>query len=157
MSSPGPVFISARELNDNSMRSVTFTIPGDPTGKGRPRFSGKSGRTYTPKKTSDYENKVRQCWSQQTRTSPLLGEIRADITAYFRIPQSTSKRHARELAQERTGCPKMPDVDNIAKIILDSLQGLAFDNDKDVTYLTVGKLYGAEPRVEVTLTEIRYV
>ncbi len=161
MSSPGPVFISARELNDNSMRSVTFTIPGDPRGKGRPRFSGKSGRAYTPKETTEYEKLVRQCWCQQIHAPPLFtpfleGEIRADIRAYFRIPKSESKRHARDLAQERSGYPKKPDVDNIAKIVLDALNGLAYEDDRSVTYLTIGKLYGAEPRVEVTLTEVRY-
>ena len=48
---------------------VTFTVPGIPVGKGRPRFM-KNGHTYTPQKTRDYEDKVvqlattaRWCWS----------------------------------------------------------------------------------------------
>ena len=136
------------------MRTVTFTIPGDPVGKGRPRFSNRSGHAYTPQRTTEYEDKVRLYYSRETRCTTLHGEIRADIRAYFRIPKSTPKKKAAELAEERTGCTKAPDADNIAKVVLDALNGLAYDDDKAVTYLTVGKLYGAEPRVEVTLTEV---
>ena len=136
------------------MRTVTFTIPGDPVGKGRPRFSNRSGHAYTPQRTTEYEDKVRLYYSRETRCTTLHGEIRADILAYFRIPKSTPKKKAAELAEERTGCTKAPDADNIAKVVLDALNGLAYDDDKAVTYLTVGKLYGATPRVEVTLTEV---
>ena len=136
------------------MRTVTFTIPGDPVGKGRPRFSNRSGHAYTPQRTTEYEDKVRLYYSRETRCTTLHGEIRADIRAYFRIPKSTPKYKQQILAEERTGCTKAPDADNIAKVVLDALNGLAYDDDKAVTYLTVGKLYGAEPRVEVTLTEV---
>ena len=44
---------------------VTFTVPGIPVGKGRPRFM-KNGHTYTPQKTREYENKVVQCWKCQS-------------------------------------------------------------------------------------------
>lgn len=135
------------------MRSVSFTVPGKPQGKGRPRFSSRTGRVYTPSETTDYENKVRLCWSQQTPGNALNGEIRADIRAYFHIPKSTAKYKAIKLAEEHTGCQNKPDADNIAKVILDSLEGLAFENDKAITYLTVAKLWGSRPRVEVTLTE----
>lgn len=36
---------------------VDFTVPGEPRGKGRPRFS-KSGHTYTDSETRAYENKI---------------------------------------------------------------------------------------------------
>lgn len=136
------------------MKSTKFTIPGKPQGKGRPRFSSRSGHAYTPAQTADYENKVRLYYSRQTRCTPLQGNIRADITAYFPIPKSTRKAKAIQLAEEHTPCPKKPDADNIAKIILDSLNGLAYTDDSAVIYLTVGKLYGNTPRVEVTLTEV---
>ena len=41
------------------MDSVSFTVLGEPTGKGRPRFNTQSGRAYTPKKTVNYETWVK--------------------------------------------------------------------------------------------------
>ena len=44
------------------MRSIDFTIPGEPVGKGRPRafvMKGAGIRMYTPKKTVNYENLVK--------------------------------------------------------------------------------------------------
>ena len=52
------------------------------------------------------------------------------------------------------GCGTKPDADNIAKAVLDALNGLAYTDDSKVTRLVVVKLYGTEPRVEVKLTEM---
>jgi Holliday junction resolvase RusA-like endonuclease len=38
--------------------SFTFTIPGPPVPKGRPRHNTKTGAWYTPKRTKDYEARV---------------------------------------------------------------------------------------------------
>ena len=49
---------------------------------------------------------------------------------------------------------KKPDCDNIAKIILDALNGIAYDDDSQVAMLNVVKLYDAdETMVKVTLVE----
>lgn len=39
---------------------LTFTVPGEPRGKGRPRFSG--GRAYTDSETRAYERKIAECY-----------------------------------------------------------------------------------------------
>lgn len=41
---------------------MIFTIPGEPTGKARPRVV--KGHAYTPAKTKAYEDKVRWCFKQ---------------------------------------------------------------------------------------------
>ncbi len=46
---------------------------------------------------------------------------------------------------------KKPDLDNIAKIILDSLNQIAFKDDSQVTSLRVEKVYSERPCVEVRL------
>lgn len=47
-----------------------------------------------------------------------------------------------------------PDCDNIAKAILDALNGVAYDDDKQVVRLHVEKEYGATGSVEVVIGEI---
>lgn len=132
------------------MAFVRITIPGKPVGKGRPRFG--NGFTYTPKKTVDYENLVQFAW-MQTGAEKLTGAITASIIAHFPIPKSTSKKKRAEIdGKSYTG---KPDCDNIAKIILDALNGIAFDDDSQVSFLHVRKLYDTdEAKVVVELMEV---
>ena len=132
---------------------IHITIPGVPVGKGRPRFSGRGGHTYTPEKTKDYEEKVRLCWRTQSGKGfagkvPLL----ASVTAYFPIPKSVSKKKAEAMAG--TFHVNRPDADNIAKAILDALNGHAYPDDAAVQIDRSWKIYtNAAPRVEVTIRE----
>lgn len=53
----------------------------------------------------------------------------------------------------KTLCQKKPDVDNLAKIVLDSLNKIAYD-DAQVCRLLVEKRYGETPQVLVRLSEL---
>lgn len=131
---------------------VTFTIPGIPVGKGRPRFM-KNGHTYTPQKTRDYESKVVQCWQCQSGKGFAAGvPLVAHITAYFPLPKSLSKKRVAEL--DGTPHVKKCDADNLAKAILDALNTHAYQDDSAIAFLTVRKYQttGAS-RVEVTIEE----
>lgn len=130
-----------------------FSIPGKPVGKGRPRFAvrGKFVQAYTPETTASFENLVKLCW-QQSGCEKLEGEITAVICAYFPIPKSTSKKKRAEMAVKHTGCTTKPDADNIAKIVLDALNKMAYDDDSQVTRLLVKKGYSDEPRTVVVLS-----
>lgn len=47
-----------------------------------------------------------------------------------------------------------PDTDNIAKSILDSLNGIAYLDDKQFVKLEVEKYYAQAPSVEIIIEEI---
>ena len=131
-----------------------FVIYGDPVAKGRPRFSNHGGyiRTYTPQKTVAYENLVKLSYQQQIGNVDLIhGGIKAEIKAYFPIPKSISKKQREIMLKENVYVLKKCDCDNIAKIILDSLNKIAYDDDKQVAELEVKKFYSSNPRVEVEL------
>ena len=138
------------------MKKVSITIKGEPKGKARPRFSNtRNGvRTYTPYKTALYENMVSWTYVQEAGNIKFEGNIKANIKAFFSIPKSTSKKKREEMEKELTMYAHKPDTDNIAKIILDSLNGIAYDDDRQITELHVTKHYSKEPRVEVELTEV---
>lgn len=128
---------------------MKFVIDGEPKGKARPRVT-KSGITYTPKETMEYENWVR--WSYREQCGVMLeGQIRAAIICYFSIPKSVSQKKREQMLQGKIRPQKKPDLDNIAKIILDSLNGLAYKDDSQVISLTIEKYYNEVPRVEVEL------
>lgn len=136
------------------MAKVELKIVGKPQGKQRPKFSrrGKYVTTYTPDQTVSYENYVKLCW-MQSGAEKLNGNIKATVKAHFKIPASVSKKKHAEL--KNSFYSHKPDADNLAKIILDSLNGgLAYDDDAQVVWLEVCKVYDDEEFVVLTLEEI---
>lgn len=130
---------------------VKLIIPGKPMGKQRPRLG--KGFTYTPTATVNYETLVKELFIL-SKQNKLEGNLRAIIVAYFPIPQSKSKKQKQEM-REALIRPRKPDCDNIAKIILDALNNLAYDDDSQVVELSVTKYYDDEPRVEVWIETLR--
>lgn len=127
---------------------VEFTIHGQPVGKQRPRVV--RGHAYTPEKTRNYEHLVQYEYIRQGGKY-LDGAIKADIVAYFPVSKSAQKKGAKQGDK----CCKKPDCDNIAKIILDALNGIAYKDDSQVAVQSAQKLYNLEPRVDVRLEEIK--
>ena len=132
---------------------IKFTIPGSPKGKARPRFDPRSKRTYTPEQTVSYENFAKLCYINECRRIKLHGAIFAEIKVFMGIPNSTSKKQRDSMLAGRERPTKKPDCDNIAKIILDALNGIAYDDDRQIVEVYVSKRYSDEPRVEVTMGE----
>ena len=131
---------------------LEFTVLGEPKGKARHRTT-KSGFTYTPKEQIQYENLVKISFQEAyPNWVPTDKEIvHVDISAYFLTPKAFSKSK-RELIQMDLLHPmKKPDVDNIAKSILDSLNNIVYLDDKQVTCCVVSKYYDDKPRVDVSI------
>lgn len=78
-----------------------------------------------------------------------------EITAFFDIPKSFSKKRIEEALEGCISPLKKPDADNIAKIICDALNGVAYKDDTQVVELRVRKIYAAEPSVSVLIDEFR--
>ena len=129
-----------------------IVIEGKIKGKARPRIY--NGHAFTPKDTVNYENWVKLCYQQQCGEL-LQGSIRANIIAYYKIPKSYSKKRVQAIREGKEYPQKKPDADNIAKIILDSLNKIAFDDDSQITELTVLKRWTEEnERVELELKKV---
>ena len=135
------------------MSNVIVTIPGEPKAKARPRMSTKTGRAYTPGTTIQYENWVKACFMEQCGIK-LEGEIKATISCYFGIAKSTTKKKREQMLEGAIRPTKKPDLDNIAKSILDSLNDVAYKDDSQVVSLTIEKYYGEQPCVVLKLEEL---
>lgn len=137
---------------------MILVIPGEPVSKGRPRFTTKDGyvRAITPEKTVNYENLVKLSYQQQCCEVPFEKDVqlRAEIIAYFSIPKSTSKKKAADMITHKINPTKKPDTDNIAKSVLDALNGIAYYDDSQIVELKVRKLYSEHPKVIVSIDEV---
>lgn len=133
---------------------IKFEVLGKPVAKARPRIT-KKGFAYTPAKTVEYENLVKRTFKKKFKNhKPYEGYIEADITAIFEVPKSYSKKKTKELLETHSNYDHKPDLDNIAKIILDSLNKLAYKDDSQVTVLHLNKEYGEQAKVIVEIKEI---
>lgn len=133
------------------MKVYEFEIPGKPGSKARPRFGG-NGHVYTPKETSNYENRVvaffREAYPDHI---PTVTPIRMTIMAFYPIPTSWSKKKTKA-AMAGEIFPGKPDWDNVGKIISDALNEVAYKDDSQIYQCTIAKMYSDRPRVFVQIT-----
>lgn len=126
--------------------TVEFDLNCKPMGKIRPRFG--KGHTYNDERNSIYETLVKRAYIESGGIK-FDGEVSVMIEAYFQIPKSMSKKD-RILVDEDQKKPLVkPDIDNIIKIILDGLNGAAYDDDKQVTCVGGTKRYAFRPKIHV--------
>lgn len=132
----------------------SFEIKEKAIGKQRPRYSSKTHRMYTPTKTSTFEEKVKWAFKSKYNIETELSTkpFKAKIIAVFEPAKSLSKKKKEKLLYSEY--TKKPDADNIAKIILDSLNEFAYKDDNQVAELLVLKQYGDENKIIVELEEI---
>lgn len=127
-------------------------ITGKIKGKARPRVF--NGHAITPKDTVNYENWVRI--NYQNQDGGFHEEaVKAVIIAYYEIPKSYTKKRRENILNGLEHPQKKPDADNVAKIILDSLNGIAYKDDSQVVELTVLKRFTTEKeRVQFEINDI---
>lgn len=135
---------------------VQFHIDAEPVPKGRPKFSKVGGfmRAYTPKKTSDYENIVRETAQQAMgSTGPLETALGAYLYIRLPIPKSHSKKRKLACLSGQEKPIKKPDIDNLAKSVLDGLNGVVWKDDSQIVSLHVTKVYSSGSGVDVLIKE----
>jgi Holliday junction resolvase RusA-like endonuclease len=130
---------------------MTFTIPGPPVPKARPRVV--NGHTYTPQRTADYERTVQWCYKAYAHgAEPISTPCMVEMVFKFAIPLSARRKRLPDRVKPGDPYTARPDVDNLSKAILDALNGIAFVDDALVVSITARKEYG-EPGAEVTIRE----
>jgi len=131
-----------------------FEVPGKIVGKGRPRLNTYTGSVYTPTNTKDYETLVEQYFLlKYPRFKPFEGRVQVDISAFFEVPKSAKKSEKELMLENKINPTKKPDIDNIVKIILDAMNGIAFKDDIQITKLSVEKTYSEKESIKVKISE----
>jgi len=140
--------------------TITFTVPGPPGRKQRPRFAnrGKFVQTYTPKETQLYEAIVRQTFEVAAEAAGIdvpitdYGSIRLLVIASYPIPKSWPKWRKEAASNGVMPYTGRNDWDNLGKVVCDGLNGVAWIDDAHICYGQVQQLYGIQPRVWVRIT-----
>ena len=125
------------------MTHIKFEIPPRP--KGRPRFA--KGHAYTPNATKIYEDSMAQEYLLKNGKK-YLGPVSLFITFNYKIPNSRIK----ELKHGQV-CTEKADLDNLIKIVGDSLNGIAYLDDKQVYKIVAEKKWADSNSVDVMIFE----
>jgi len=115
-------------------KAIKFTVPGEPRSKQRPRVTARG--TYTPKETIEAEKLVRHYYA--AANGPFFEhQLKIDINFY-------------------NGNRRRRDLDNMAKLVLDALNKVAFADDYQVVELNLAKFFSTKElaRTEITIKEI---
>lgn len=113
---------------------VRFVVAGEPRSKQRPRVTARG--TYTPAETKNAEALVAATF-QRLRVERFEFQVVVSIDFY-------------------NGNKRRRDLDNMAKLVLDALNGVAYADDYQVVELNLRKIFTTpeHARTVVTLTEV---
>lgn len=133
-------------LNSNPEVVASFIVEGEPVSKSRARFTKRGSKmfAYTPQKTYDGEQAVARAFRT---AAPVTYE--ADAEYHFGV----SAAFFNASRQRR-------DVDNMLKLILDGLNGVAWADDNQVTEVMGRKSYESDKgaaRTEVTVYRVEKI
>ena len=117
---------------------ISFSVPFV-KGKARPRFS--NGRAYTPKGTKEAERQIESAYRRACRDA--FGALQTASGGVPVLIEIWTTRNVLSGFRRRDGDShddlQKPDADNIAKLVLDALNGVAYEDDSQVIGLFVAK------------------
>lgn len=126
---------------ENRELVTSFTVHGEPISKARARFTKRGSKvvSYTPQKTLDGEKATAAAYLAEAK------HIDPDAEATFAV-----------YAHFINGTRQRRDVDNMVKLILDGLNGVAWPDDNQVTEIAARKSFGSksDARTEVTIYRV---
>ena len=109
--------------------NISFFVEGPCVPKGRPRVT-RSGHTYTPKRTKDYESTVAWAAKDAMRQAfATFGQIAMPTQMPVRVDLVIYPKDKR-----------LSDIDNCAKSILDAMNGIVYMDDKQVNILLINRM-----------------
>jgi Holliday junction resolvase RusA-like endonuclease len=135
---------------------VTFTVPGIPVPKARPRFRriGNFVSTYTAAKTKTYEDQVRDCARlAMGSSSPLETPVAVYLYLRVPVPASYSKKRLAACLSGIEKPVKKPDLTNVGKSLEDGMNGIVYQDDSQIVKLYMTKVFSTDPGVEIMVTE----
>lgn len=99
----------------------------------------RAGHTYTPAKTVAFERTIQMLARFQFKRDALQGPLAVEIEFHFAKPKSVKREYH----------TVKPDLDNLQKAVLDSLNGIVWRDDAQITDLQGRKWYADKPKIIV--------
>lgn len=133
------------------MSEIAFTVPGQAVPWAR---AGAHGSVrFTPAKQRNYAGILRTfCDRAMQGRPPLDGPIELSVMATYAWPKSWNSR--KRLAPGAMWKTSRSDIDNIGKLVMDSLNTVAWEDDALIASLHLWKQYGDIPKLTVRVVPL---
>lgn len=141
----------------SDLKPVSFVVPGEAVGKGRPRVStiGGHARMFTPQKTANYETLIAMAAQQAMAGRELIGgPVLVEMKILVSVAASWSKKKTAEALAGDVMPTKKPDADNVLKAICDGINGIVFKDDVQVVNVSLSKRFSETPGVSVRVVPL---
>ena len=133
---------------------LSFTVIGNPNTLQRHRFSNVTRKMYNPsaKKQKDFRSLVRKNLQMDEQNVPFFKEgTYLSISLVFKMqrPKNHFSRSDPETKKLKKNAPTLyhvarKDLDNMIKFVLDSLNGLLYEDDSHIATINACKIYTNE-------------
>lgn len=140
-------------VSGDAMKEIIIKIETEAVGKGRPRFT-RYGSTYTPTKTKNFEKLIANEYILQSNNY-IFDKVPINVSVIIEknIPKSATKKHRAELLSQKWNITK-PDIDNCLKSILDALNGIAYQDDNQVSSISAYKINSTRNFITIKIAEL---
>lgn len=109
----------------------------------------KTGIQYMPKHLKDYKEEIRRAAKAQWGARKILDDaLKVEVIFHLSRPASISVK------KRKYPCVK-PDLDNLEKILYDSMEGVIYINDSRIVTKTVSKWYSTQGMIEVKVKVLK--
>ena len=137
---------------------IRILVPGKAVAQQRPAFAARFGHAvaFERKESRNYKAYVRMLAVKAMEAHALQtieDAVKVDIRICKAVPKSFSKKKSIDALNNNIRPTTKPDVDNIAKAIMDALTSVVWKDDAQVCSLTVTKEYSNSDCVSVTVKE----
>lgn len=126
-------------------------IPVTPIPKARARTVVNHGkvRSYTPQKTHDAQELIK--WHLRREFKGEMIKEACEVVIVFSMPFPASWSEARKKRMLWLPHTSKPDVDNMVKLVLDSMNEIIVKDDGQVWKITATKIYARIPMIELSV------
>jgi Holliday junction resolvase RusA-like endonuclease len=120
----------------------------------RTSFRGGGAKTFDPQSKKLIELRALTWCQLEEGHEPWSKEnpVCVTIECHFPIPKSWNVARKKMAAAGYEHHVYVPDVDNMAKLYMDAIKGIVFEDDSQVVGLMVVKSYQEKPAVIITCT-----
>lgn len=138
---PLVVGVAGEPIPQGSMRA--FVVKG-----GRPIVTADNARTR-PWKASVADAAATAV--ERRGMAPLAGPVDVDVVFRMPRPKGHFNRHGALLPSSPSTPAGRPDIDKLARAVLDALTGIVFRDDSQVVRLGLAKVYADDPGATITI------